>query len=102
MRLLRERKWADVVEPTATVLFSDGFILKAVPRGQKAQGVPTAFSRFTEFGVEYIPQHDYYVYPPTEIKPDKVLVHALLASRTNQERSMCAVFYLINRKNRHT
>ncbi|MEM2114396.1 MAG: helix-turn-helix domain-containing protein [Candidatus Caldarchaeum sp.] len=96
--LLKQARWGHVVEPEARVLFSNDYIIKTVPRGLKAEGVLTAFSRFKEFNVDYIPNRDYYVYPSTEIDAETVLVHSLIASETRMERSMCAVFFLVNSK----
>jgi len=74
VRLLKERKWIAEIEPVAVPLCSDGFIIKKAPRGSHVRGVLTAFSRFKEYGVQYIPTHDYFAYPPTDITPAKVLV----------------------------
>jgi len=97
VRLIRERRSASEIEPVAIPLYSNGFIVKKVPRGSQARGTLTAFSRFEEYGVHYVSPFDYYVYPPTGVTPTMVLVHALLGSETNQQRSMCGVFYLANR-----
>ncbi|MCS7094260.1 MAG: helix-turn-helix domain-containing protein [Thaumarchaeota archaeon] len=97
--LLRMIKWQEAVEPEAVVLFSNGFIIKSVPRGMLAKGELTAFSRFKDYGVLYITDRDYYAYPADRIGREEVLVHALLSSRTKQERTMCAVFYMANRTN---
>ncbi|MCS7137979.1 MAG: hypothetical protein NZ941_06390 [Candidatus Caldarchaeum sp.] len=96
---LRMEKWLDAVEAEAAVLYSNDFIIKSVPRRLQAKGELTAFSRFKDYGVLYITEHDYYVYPSTRIGPQEVLVHGLLASKTKQERTMCAVFYMANRTN---
>lgn len=96
-QLLKEKNLLKKVEPNASILYTNSFIIKAVPKGEKALGELTAFSRFPQYGVQFLTDRDYYVYPPTKIGPEKVLVHALLSSKSSYERSMCALFFLVNR-----
>jgi predicted transcriptional regulator len=96
LQLLRIEKVARDVEPYAVILRSDGFRLKRVPAGLRAEGSLTAFSLFPRYGVNYVSPHDYYIEPPREITAEEVLVHALACSETKSERTLCAVFYVKN------
>jgi len=93
--LAREREAAET-EPHAILIYRDYFKLKKVSAGKPARGSRTAFSLFTDFGVEYISPHDYYVEPGHEVSIEEVLVHALRSAEGKAERTMCAVFYLKN------
>ena len=93
--LAREREAAET-EPHAILIYRDDFKLKKVSAGKPARGSRTAFSLFTDFGVEYSSPHDYYVEPGHEVSIEDVLVHALRSAEGKAERTMCAVFYLKN------
>jgi DNA-binding MarR family transcriptional regulator len=91
----RERKAAGI-EPYAILIRSNGFKLKKVPAGKQARGSLTAFSLFGRYGVDYESPHDYYIEPQKEVSIEEVLVHALAASESKAEGTMCAVFYMKN------
>ncbi len=99
LELRRTEKTLMGEEGEVTIIYSDGIILKRAPKGLRAKGTLTAFSRFHDFGVDYGAEFsDYYVEPPTDPSIEDVLIHALLASQTALEATMCAVFYLKNRE----
>jgi hypothetical protein len=86
-------------ETGVVILHSNGFTLKRAPKGAKTSGSPTAFSRFSEYGVEYGAENrDFFIDPPREVGLEEILIHALLASENSLDRTMCAVFYLKNRE----
>jgi hypothetical protein len=86
-------------ETGVVILHSNGFTLKRAPKGAKTSGSPTAFSRFSEYGVEYGAENrDFFIDPPREVGLEEILIHALLASENSLDRTMCAVLYLKNRE----
>lgn len=99
LKLRRAEKVMKRGEAGATVIYSNDIVLKRAPKGLKVKGAPTAFSRFSDFGVDYGAEtRDYFVEPATELGAEEVLAHALLASRDALDTTMCAVFYLKNEK----
>ncbi|MBI5553564.1 MAG: MarR family transcriptional regulator [Candidatus Diapherotrites archaeon] len=85
------------IESYATVLFSNGVRLKRVPLHAPASGTLTAFSRFSEYGIEYAAINDYYIEPARELFREDVFVHALAVSQTRKDLAMCLVFYEKNK-----
>ncbi len=86
------------VETYSQVLWSKGdLIIKRVPRGRQATGTLTAFSRFSEYGVDVRTPFDYYVSPEARIGPEEALIHALRVVRGADELGLCCIFYLKNK-----
>jgi len=86
-------------EAGAAIIYSEKVTLKRAPKGLKVKGAPTAFSRFSDFGVDYGAEtRDFFVEPPAELGIEEVLAHALRASRDAMDATMCAVFYLKNER----
>lgn len=99
VNLLYHRNVLDGVEPGAILIYaSNSFILKKAPRGVKLNGSLTAFSLFPQYGLNIYTSWDYYIYPPREISLEEILVHSLLAAETRYERTLTAVFYMVNKK----
>jgi len=95
---LREEQQRRLVEPYAEVVYaSQSAILKRVPLGRSAEGVPTAFSVFDKYGVELRPVFQYFVQPERELSVEEALVHAIVFSASPVELTDCAVFYAKNR-----
>ncbi|MEX0567662.1 MAG: DUF6036 family nucleotidyltransferase [Candidatus Njordarchaeota archaeon] len=82
------------VEPEAHVIYRDNYyIIKEIPRGFKANGVPTAFSVYDKYGIPIEPNRDVYLYPPKKISVEEVIVHSLLAAKTKQEYTLVSLLY---------
>ena len=82
------------VEPYAEVISaSREAVLKRVPRGRPAKGFKTAFSSFSDYGVEVRPLYDYYVQQERKPTLEEVLAHALAASTGPVELTDCAVLF---------
>jgi len=87
------------VEDGAIVLWRRGNeILKKAPRGLKIEGVKTAFSRFSEYGIELFPRDEYFYFPEKELSLEEILVHSIAMAEGKTQLSMCAVFFLKNRE----
>ena len=87
------------VEEGAIVLFrKGGVILKKAPQDVPLAGSPTAFSKFPETGIMYLPLHKYVIYPEKKLSLEEILVHTLLASETGTQMVMAAVFFLKNKQ----
>jgi len=82
------------VEPEANVIYRDNYcIVKEVPRGFRANGIPTAFSVYDKYGIPIEPNRDIYLYPPKKISIEEVIVHSLLAAKSKQEYTLIALLY---------
>jgi len=82
------------VEPEAHVIYRDNYyIIKEVPRGHKANGVPTAFSIYDRYGIPIEPNRDIYLYPPKRTSIEEVIIHSLLAAKSKQEFTLIALLY---------
>src|SRR5487761_1620789 len=81
------------------IVFRDASkIIKRVPLGTiVSEGIKTAFSVFSSFGMDLRPESDYYVVPSQTIRREDAMVHALVVSANKLERTHCAVFYVVNR-----
>lgn len=59
---LRDPRTTQTIEPYAEAIPSPhGTLFKKIHKGDQASGFPTAFSAFTEYGVELRTTHDYYM-----------------------------------------
>jgi len=94
---LRDLRTTQTIEPYAEAIPSPhGTLFKRVPSGKTASGFPTAFSAFTEYGVELRTTHDYYIQQRQKPSMEEVLIHALAASTDPVEVTDCAVFLAKN------
>ena len=94
---LRDLKTTQTMEKYAEALPAPlNVTFKRVPDGKPASGFPTAFSAFTEYGVELRTTHDYYIQQRHKPSMDEVLIHALAASTSPVEVVDCAVFLAKN------
>jgi DNA-binding transcriptional ArsR family regulator len=94
--LLRREREARGLEPYAILIWSNEFKLKKVPAGKPARGALTAFSLFSQQGVEYTSPWDYYLEPQKEVSIEEILIHALACAEGKADTTMCAIFYLKN------
>src|SRR3989338_1193816 len=85
------------VEPNAIVIYSNGFKIKKIPSGQDAKGTLTGFSRFPEFGIDYMTVSDYYAEPEKELSIEEIFVHALKSCENRKDIAMCLAFYIKNK-----
>ncbi len=98
IEMLQLDNLSERVETYSQILWSKGeLIIKRVPKGRKATGTLTAFSRFSEFGVEVRTPYDYYISPETSLGPEEVLIHALRVAQGSGELTLCGIFYLKNK-----
>ena len=98
LRLLEERRQKTLTEPYSEVVYSaQGALLKEAPLGKTADGSLTAFSVFSEYGMDIRPVRQYYIQPAQEVAIEDALVHALAFSKTPVDLTDCAVFYAKNR-----
>ncbi len=91
-----ERK--NVYGPNAEILFRDlTKILKKVQRGKITEGELTGFSLFTEYGIEYDINYDYYVKQENPLDLQHALIHAIFDAQRNMNKqgmTMAMIFYL--------
>ncbi len=91
-----ERK--NLYEPDAEILFRDSTkVLKKVQKGKITEGELTGFSLFTEYGIEYEINFDYYVKQETPLDLQHVLIHAVFDAQRNMNKqgmTMAMIFYL--------
>ncbi len=62
-----------------------------------SDAVLTAFSRFSDFNVEYHTIYDYYFLPKKEVSAEEILVHAICCAKDANMISVCIIFYLKNK-----
>lgn len=67
------------------------FEIVRVPRGVKVDGTPTAFSAFEKFGIDVVTPWDYYRIPREEVSLEDVIIHAILVSENEYQRSLIAI-----------
>lgn len=97
-----ERKRDDIKkENFAEVLYQDNsVILKRIPKWKNADGELTAFSLYSDYGIEYHTTHDYYIEQDSELKIEDILIHSVLISTQNEDKNgliMSIIFYIINK-----
>ena len=71
VQILNTEKKRDEIknEDFVEIIYQNHFIiLKKIPKEKKAEGELTAFSLFSEYGIEYHPTHNYYVEQDSESK----------------------------------
>jgi predicted transcriptional regulator len=88
---------ARIIEPTATLIYSNSKILKRVKAGETVEGTPTAFSMFSVYGVDVNSPWDYYVQPKQLLDIEDIFVHAVICSEDARDVAFCCVFYYKNR-----
>lgn len=94
---LRDLRTTQTMEPYADAIITQGgATIKRVPKGKPASGFPTAFSAFTDYGVELRTTHDYYIQQRQRPSVEEVLIHALAAATGPVELTDCAVFLAKN------
>lgn len=83
--------------PHGTIYRSNG---EAVIRttADDADGVPTAFSAFERYGLDYYPTERYLYRGDRELDIESVLIHAVRCADSQTQMAMCGVFYLYHRE----
>lgn len=88
----------NLYEPNAEIIFRDSAkVLKKVQRHKITEGVLTGFSLFTEYGIEYEMNYDYYVTQKETLDLQQVLMHAIFEAQRNMDKQgmmMAIIFYL--------
>jgi predicted transcriptional regulator len=84
--------------PNIEIIYNDAnVVIKKVAKEQVTEGEITAFSVFTDYGIEYHTTHDYYVIQKSPIDLYDILIHSLIAVIKAKDKLglvMCMVFYL--------
>jgi len=96
--LLRKVHERENVESGAIVLFSNDYKLKKSHQNQSLKGTPTAFSAFSQFGVDYFSPFNYAIWPEKKLTPEEVFVHALKCSESKKDVLISMIFYLKNKR----
>jgi len=61
------------------------------------EGIPTAFSAFTRYGVTYHPAKTYVYQGDHSLELEDILIHAVTAAESKKQLAIAAVFYLTHR-----
>ena len=97
-KFLREQHETGRSEGGAEVVLStSGKALMMLPKGIPGSGSLTAFSVFSQWGIELRTVRDYRIVPEQTIGPEDALVHALAFSKIRADYTDCLLFYLKNR-----
>jgi predicted transcriptional regulator len=100
-KILKTESERKNIEPYAEIIYQDSLrVLKKVPKGRVVEGELTAFSLFSDYGIDYRVVHDYYIKQESALKLEDVLIHAVLAASKLKDKKANAVsilFYLQNR-----
>ena len=60
-------------------------------------GMPTAFSAFTRYGVDYHPAKTYVHQGDPSLDLEDIMLHAVIVTETKKQMAMAGVFYLTHR-----
>jgi hypothetical protein len=102
-KILNVEKSLDDVkqENSAEVIYQDdSVILKSVTKGKILEGELTAFSLFSDYGIEYHTVTDYYVEQGNDLRLEDVLVHSIMAAMSDNDKNgiiMAIIFYVKNK-----
>jgi hypothetical protein len=99
--LLKRENESKNIEPYSEIIYKDSLrILKRVPKGKAADGELTGFSLFSDYGIEYITTHDYYIKQEAPINLQDILLHSILAANKDKDKNGMAIAILFYLKNR--
>ncbi len=91
----------NMYEPNAEIIFRDTTkILKTVTKGKVTDGQLTGFSIFSDYGIEYHTNYDYYIKQEESITIQEALIHAVFIAQRNSDKTamiMAIIFYLKNK-----
>ena len=91
----------NMYEPNAEIIFRDATkILKSVTKGKITDGQLTGFSIFSDYGIEYHTNYDYYIKQEESITIQEALIHAVFIAQRNSDKTamiMAIIFYLKNK-----
>jgi DNA-binding Lrp family transcriptional regulator len=85
-------------EPLVKVYYSNDEEIVRIPRERHREGVPTAFSKFSSYGVDYYPNYQYLYNGGKKLTIEDVLAHALLAAEDKKQMNITCIFYLKNKR----
>lgn len=61
-------------------------------------GIPTAFSVFYKYGVDYFPKDNYFYSGERKLEIEDILIHSILSAENKKQMSIACIFYLKNRR----
>lgn len=85
-------------EPLVKSYYSNDEEIVRIPREHHREGVLTAFSRFSDFRVDYYPNHKYLYKGLKELSIEDVLAHSLLTAENKKQMNIISIFFLKNKK----
>jgi len=89
-------------EPNASIIFkTKDLVLKKVLGGKTTEGETTAYSLFSDYGVQYSSPYEYYVKQDSPLDLHDVLIHSIVAAHESKDKLgliMAIVFYVKNRE----
>ena len=98
---VKEKEMTLRAEDSTEVIYQDtSLILKKMPKDKKSDGELTAFSLFSNFGINDHTTHDYYAEQVSDLKIEDILVHAILISSNNSDKNglgLSILFYIKNK-----
>ena len=101
-KILKKEAERGIIEDYASVIYKDRIrILKSVPKGRPAHGELTAFSLFSEYGIDYLTVNDYYVRQSSGLTFDDILIHSILIARKQRDKNAMSIIILLYLKNRN-
>ncbi|MCR8487560.1 MAG: hypothetical protein NDP22_04030, partial [Crenarchaeota archaeon] len=72
------------IPPRARIILSKGEEkVFSLPKGDTAIGIKTAFSRFSEFGIQVESPYEYYYYPERELSIEDIIIHSIAAAEND-------------------
>jgi len=89
-------------EPNASIIFkTKDLVLKKVLGGKTTEGETTAYSLFSDYGVQYSSPYEYYVKQSSPLDLHDVLIHSIVAAHESKDKLgliMAVVFYVKNKE----
>lgn len=89
-------------EPNASIIFKTrDLVLKKVLGGKNTEGETTAYSLFSDYGVQYSSPYDYYVKQNSPLDIHDVLIHSIVAAHESKDKLgliIAIVFYVKNKE----
>lgn len=100
-KLLKKETERAVIEDYAEIIYKDETrILKRIPKGKIAEGELTAFSLFSDYGIEYVTAYDYYIREASSLKLEDVIMNSLLIAQKDNDKNALSLTILLYLKNR--
>lgn len=86
------------IPPRARIILSKGEEkVFSLPKGDTTIGIKTAFSRFSEFGIQVESPYEYYYYPERELSIEDIIIHSIAAAENDPYKlALVAVLIMKN------